>query len=267
MNDDSVMIVQAESIKDRILRTALESGQPCHIGGSLSIVHILATLFSSVIRLNTEDPQDPTRDIFILSKGHCVLAYYATLCEFGFMREDVLSSFQRNGSDLIAHPVKNETLGIESSNGSLGQGLSFGLGIALGMQLDKMLDRRVYVLMGDGECNEGSVWEAAGSAAEFNLCNLTAIVDLNGLRNDGSNSIYSDSLKLRNIWEAFGWNVVCVDGHHCNALKNAFDLAAKCSERPTVILAKTIKGKGVKFMEGNNDWHHNRLTAKVFEQI
>lgn len=254
-------------IRKRIIDTAHLCGESCHLGGSLSMVDILTVLFSTAINLNTENLKDPDRDIFILSKGHCVLGYYSAMNYFGLMSDEVFATFQQNGSDLIAHPVKNLELGIESSNGSLGQGLSFGLGVALGMRLDHMDHRRVFVMMGDGECNEGSVWESAASAAEFQANNLTAMVDVNSLRNDGENSTYSGRVDYKNIWQAFGWNVVDIDGHDFEQIKTGFESAKNCTDKPTVILARTIKGKGVSFMEANNDWHHNRITAKTYDQI
>ena len=207
-------------IRKRIIDTAQSCGESSHLGGALSMVDVLTVLFSTFIKLNPEDLKDPDRDIFILSKGHCVLGYYSAMNHFGLMSDEVFATFQQNGSHLIAHPVKNLELGIESSNGSLGQGLSFGLGVALGMRLDHMDHRRVFVLMGDGECNEGSVWESAASAAEFQANNLTVIVDVNSLRNDGQNSTYSGRVDYKNIWQAFGWNVVDIDGHDFEQIKN-----------------------------------------------
>ena len=257
----------SKSIRKKIIHTAYSCGQSCHIGGSLSMTDLMSVLYRSIINLNPKNTLDPDRDIFILSKGHCVLGYYATLNHFGFLSDNIFATFQQNKSHLIAHPVKNLELGIESSNGSLGQGLSFGLGVALGMRIDGMLNRRVYVLMGDGECNEGSVWESAASASEFKVNNLTAIVDINSLRNDGENSTYLERIDIKNIWAAFGWNVIDINGHDHELIKKAFQTAINCADKPTVILARTIKGKGVSFMEGNNDWHHNRVTAKTYEQI
>lgn len=254
-------------IRKKVIETAHKCGESCHLGGSLSMVDLLAVLYGSDPKLNPFGRESSNRNIFVLSKGHCVLGYYSTLNVFDYMNNKVLDSFQKNGSHLIAHPVKNLELGIESSNGSLGQGLSFGLGIALGMRLDQMAHRRVYVLMGDGECNEGSVWESAASAAEFQANNLTAIVDVNSLRNDGENSTYLGRLDYKNIWQAFGWNVVDIDGHDFYQIQNGFEIANNCLDKPTVILARTIKGKGVSFMEGNNDWHHNRVTTKIYDQI
>ena len=232
------------------------------------MVDILTVLFGSFLKYDTSNLTSEDRDIFILSKGHCVLGYYATMNYFGLMSDEVFDTFQTDGSHLIAHPVKNLDLGIESSNGSLGQGLSFGLGMALGMRLDDRPDRSVFVMMGDGECNEGSVWESAASAAEFGISNLIAIVDVNGLRNDGVNITYgNNSVNLKDVWGSFGWNVLEVDGHSHDALDSVLGEAKSFQNGPTVILANTIKGRGVSFMENNNDWHHNRITAKIYDQI
>lgn len=259
--------LDAQEIRQLIIKKSHECGEASHLGGSLSMVDILTTLFARVLKFNTENLQDPERDIFILSKGHCVLGYYATMNHFGLMKSKVFDTFQRNGSHLIAHPVKNLQLGIESSNGSLGQGLSFGLGLALGLRLDETPDRYVFVMMGDGECNEGSVWETAASASEYNVDNLIVMVDLNGLRNDGINSTHINSVDLTNVWASFGWNVIEVDGHNYEELYEAFAKAKSCKNKPSVLLARTIKGCGISFMENNNDWHHNRVTTKTYDKI
>ena len=257
----------SKTIRQKIIHTAFQCGESSHLGGALSMVEILSVLYGRILKYDISDLSSPLRDIFILSKGHCVLVHYATMNTFGLMSDEVFSTFQKDGSHLIAHPVKNLELGIESSNGSLGQGLSFGLGISLGMRLDNQDDRKVYVLMGDGECNEGSVWETAASASEYNAGNLVAIVDMNGLRNDGKNQTYSGKVEFKNVWASFGWNVLEVDGHDHEALTMAFEQARSATNTPTVILAKTVKGRGVSFMEDNNDWHHNRITAKTYEKI
>ncbi|MET0105802.1 MAG: transketolase [Sedimenticola sp.] len=264
---DRSLIESSNLIRHKIVETAFRCGESSHIGGALSMVEVLSVLFGGVLKYDLSNLTSPDRDIFILSKGHCVLGYYAAMNCFGLMSDDVFETFQKDGSHLIAHPVKNLELGIESSNGSLGQGLSFGLGMALGMRLDNRADRSVFVMMGDGECNEGSVWESAASAAEFKVDNLIAIVDVNGLRNDGSNNTYHGSVDLKNVWGSFGWHVLEVDGHDVVAIQSAFEDAKSRDNQPTVILAKTIKGKGVSFMEDNNDWHHNRITAKTYDQI
>ena len=260
-------VESSQLIREKIVKTAYECGESTHLGGALSMVDILSVLFGRVMKYDPANLMSPDRDIFILSKGHCVLGYYATMNCYGLMSDEVFDTFQRDGSHLIAHPVNNMELGIESSNGSLGQGLSFGLGMALGMRLDNQTDRTVYVMMGDGECNEGSVWETAASAAEFCADNLIAIVDVNGLRNDGENHTYRDAIDLKNVWSAFGWHVLEVDGHDHAALQSAFEDEKSNDRSPTVILANTTKGRGVSFMEHNNDWHHNRITAKTYEKI
>jgi len=261
------LIESSNLIRQKIVETAFQCGESSHLGGAFSMVDVLSVLFGGVLKYDPSNLTSPDRDIFILSKGHCVLGLYATMNCFGLMSDEVFETFQKDGSHLIAHPVKNLELGIESSNGSLGQGLSFGLGMALGMRLDNRIDRTVFVMMGDGECNEGAVWESAASAAEFNVSHLIAIVDVNGLRNDGANKTYSGAIDLKNVWSSFGWNVLEVDGHDHAALQSAFDEARSHDDMPTVILAKTIKGQGISFMEDNNDWHHNRITAKTYERI
>lgn len=260
--------ITCNQIRKTIIEVASLCGEAAHIGGSLSMVELLNVLFSSVLKHNPSMPDWSERDIFILSKGHCVLGYFAILSLYGYFPREKLISFQKNGSDLIAHPVKNIQLGIESSNGSLGQGLSYGLGVALGMKKRGQTDRRVFVMLGDGECNEGSIWETAALAAELRVTNLIAILDENKFRNDGENSLFTQlgEAKLANIWRAFGWNVVEVDGHNTNEILDAYKNLTSKVDRPGVVVAKTIKGKGIDFMEANNDWHHNRITAKIFEE-
>lgn len=258
--------IRAHSIREKIIKKAYECGESSHLGGALSMVDILCVLYEDILTFDANNPYCKERDIFILSKGHCVLGWYAVLNEFGLMNKATFDTFQTNGSDLIAHPVKNLSLGIESSNGSLGQGLSFGLGIALGMK-KRSQERDVYVVMGDGECNEGAVWETAASAAELGIENLTSIVDINNLRNDGPNSTYMNTKTLPAIWKAFGWNVIEVDGHSHSEIKKGLEEAKTVQTKPTAILAHTIKGKGVSFMEDNNEWHHNRITKNVYERI
>lgn len=248
-----------------IVETAFDCGQAAHIGGSLSMVELLNVLFGQFLRHDPKRPSWDERDVFILSKGHAVLGYFAVLHLYGYFDKDKLKTFQTNGSDLIAHPVKNIQLGIESSNGSLGQGLSFGLGMAVGFK-KRAQDRRVFVLLGDGECNEGSVWETAASASELAADNLIAILDENGFRNDGENTTYTNAANLSDIWASFGWNVLCVDGHDVNDIAAAFSSAQTATGRPSIIIAKTVKGKGISFMENNNDWHHNRITKTVLEE-
>lgn len=258
-------LVTDTSLRRLIVETAANCGESAHLGGSLSMVELLNALFGSTLRHRPENPLWEDRDIFILSKGHAVLGYLAVLHAYGYFDRQKLATFQTNGSDLIAHPVKKLELGIESSNGSLGQGLSYGLGIAIGMRKREQMHRRVFVMMGDGECNEGSVWESAALAAELGVSNLVAIVDENRHRNDGPNTLYSSAngAVLADVWRAFGWHVQEVDGHDNTAINLAYQNALANTARPSVIVAKTVKGKGIEFMEDNNDWHHNRITPRI----
>lgn len=253
----------SQSIRKDIIEAGFRCGESAHFGGGLSIVDLLACLYKDHLRFDVKNPKWPERDVFVLSKGHGVLGYFATLKNVGLISSDCYQTFQKNGSDLIAHPVMNIELGIESSNGSLGQGLSFCSGIALAAKMKKMT-RRVYTLLGDGECNEGSVWEAAMFAAQHKLDNLVAIVDLNGFQNDGPTNMVSNQQDISAKWAAFGWNTIKINGHCPAEISSAYAQASGHLGQPTVIIAETIKGKGISFMENNNDWHHNRLTEKNY---
>jgi transketolase len=224
---------------------------------------ILATLYSGVLKLDPKNPTWDKRDRFILSKGHGALSYYAALLVSGFLTEEIFATFQSNESDLTTHPVLNMELGIESSNGSLGQGLSMAVGLAVAAKQKKQ-DHKVYVMMGDGECNEGAVWEAAMSGPNFKLDNLIAIVDKNDFQNDGSSASVMEPGDFVKKWESFGWNAIAVDGHDVSAVHRALttqDVAGK----PKVLIAQTIKGKGCSFMENKAEWHHNRLTKSQYD--
>lgn len=227
---------------------------------------ILSVLYDeSVSNLSRKGLSDDCRDRFILSKGHSALALYATLFEYGVISEEVFNTFQNDGSYLVTHPVMHKEYGIESSSGSLGQGISFATGLALNAK-KKNKTYHTYVLCGNGECNEGSVWEACMSIINFNLTNLTLIIDNNKMQSDGvSENIMNVSTRYSAMIAALGFNVIDVDGHNVNELSSAF-ASAKKSEKPVVIMANTIKGKGVSFMENSPDWHHNRLTQTLYEQ-
>jgi len=227
------------------------------------MVDILATLYCEILRLNPENPDWEERDRFILSKGHGALSYYSALMLRGFISEETFATFQLDASDLTTHPVLNMTMGIESSNGSLGQGLSLGVGVAIAGQL-RSKSYKVYVMLGDGECNEGSVWEAAMSAANFKLDNLIAIVDKNDFQNDGSSSEVMNPGDFVKKWNSFGWNAILVDGHDIFSVHSALS-SQDIEGKPKVLIAKTIKGKGCSFMENKAEWHHNRLTKAQYE--
>ncbi len=254
----------AKKMRRKILDISHSCNVSAHIGGGLSIVDIMATLYSSVLSYDTKNPAWEDRDRFILSKGHGALGYYSALLEAGIISEEIFATFQTNESDLTAHPVMNIPLGIESSNGSLGQGLSMGIGLALAARR-KTKKHRIYVLLGNGECNEGSVWEAIMSAAYFKLDNLIAIVDDNGFQNDGNSEAIMECGDFGDKWKSFGWDVCPVNGHNISELYNAF-VECNVENKPKVVIAHTIKGKGISFMENNNEWHHNRLTKAHYDQ-
>ena len=257
MNTKEIELL-SQKVRKRIIEMSFKSGTSTHIGGALSMVEILSVLYGCVLNTSPIDPTSSERDRFILSKGHGVLGLYAILIELNFIQESVASTYMLNESELIAHPIKNLQFGIESSNGSLGQGLSYGSGLALGARL-KNDTHKIFVLLGDGECNEGLVWEAANFAAQSKLNNLIAIVDCNGFQNDGSTKSISDNSLIADKWKSFGWSVIELNGHDIDTLVKSltFDLN---THKPTVFIANTIKGKGVSFMESNNSWHHKRIT-------
>ena len=255
------------NLRITMLNMALEAGAASsHFGGALSMVEIISTLFSHKMKLKKIDDSDwDKRDRFILSKGHACLAYYAALHEIGVISKNELKTFEKDNSSLAGHPVKNKNIGIEFSNGSLGMGLSIGIGLAISSKKRKKLFN-TYVILGDGECNEGSVWEAAMSAPKFELDNLNAIVDRNNFQQTGSNTEIMNLSNLSQKWESFGWDVEEFDGHDLNKLINYFDKNNNNNKKPKVLIANTIKGKGFSFSENNNMWHHSVMTKTIYEQ-
>lgn len=244
------------------LKMAFECGVSAHLGGGLSCIDILAMLYGKIMNNADKSLSFAEKDKFIMSKGHGVLGLYAALAEFGIISNDLLATFQKDGSDLIAHPVMNEELGIESSSGSLGQGISMAVGLAL-LAKKKNYSYKVYVLCGNGECNEGSVWEAVMSAVNFSLDNLTIIIDNNHLQSDGfSKDVMNVSERYSAMFNAVGCNTFEVDGHNLDELLQAF---LQPQNQVKVIVANTVKGKGVSFMENDNEWHHNRLIEKQYQ--
>jgi len=225
-----------------------------HPGGSLSAVEIVTALYFRVLRHKPSDLQWPDRDRFIMSKGHAAPLLYAVLAESGYFPVDELTTLRQLDSRLQGHTDRTLTPGVEMSAGSLGQGLSFGIGVALAGRLNSQ-DYRVYVLLGDGECDEGQVWEAAMAAAHYKLDNLVAIVDNNGQQIDGWNRDVMSLDPFNQKWQAFGWHLIEVDGHNLSQLIDAFEQAKSVKGQPTLILAHTIKGKGVSFMENNPNFH------------
>jgi transketolase len=266
-NDEEInqdLSERCKSVRKKILDLSLNCDGPVHLGGGLSMVELIVVLYAKILNYKPELPSWKNRDRFILSKGHGVLGFFPVLAEFEIISEDQLKTFKTNGSDLIAHPIQNLPLGIESSNGSLGHGLSFGVGMSLAARINEF-NYKTFVLMGDGECNEGSVWEAAMCASHYALNSLTAIIDFNGLQSDGLSSEIVNSDDLADRWRSFGWEVIEIDGHSITQILQAFE-SKLSTEKPTAIIAKTVKGKGISFMENNNEWHHNRLTQSKYNQ-
>lgn len=239
-----------------------------HLGGAFSCIEILVVLYRYAMHIDPKNLSDENRDRFIFSKGHGAPALYAVMAGLGIFSEDEVMTFKDSGSVLTGHPARNPDYGIEFSTGSLGQGLSLGVGSCLGMQRKSNKTSRVFVLLGDGECDEGSIWEAAMAASHYQLSNLTVIVDANGLQYDGAVGDVMSLGALTEKWRAFGWDTYEVDGHSISGLCSAFDSISlrKQSGKPAVIIANTIKGKGISFMEGNRAWHHNRLTETLYQQ-
>lgn len=235
------------------MTAAAGSGHP---GGSLSAVEIVATLYGAVMRHDPNDPSMPARDRFVLSKGHAAPVLYAALAEHGYIPRDELATLRKLGSRLQGHPDMRKLPGVEVSTGSLGQGLALSNGMALALRLraDDALPPTVFCLLGDGECQEGEVWEAAMAAAHWNLSNVIAVVDVNGLQIDGPTCEVMDLGDIAAKFAAFGWTAIPCDGHSIRELLEAF-AAAREADGPAVVVARTMKGKGVSFMEGLCDWH------------
>lgn len=269
MNDfDATTVARCEQMAREIrvdcLRMGVRTGaNGAHFGGGLSLAEIMAVLYGHVMTVDPGDPLNPRRDRMILSKGHGAMAYYSALRQVGFVSDEELLTFKSNDTFLYAHPSMNPARGIEFSSGSLGLGLSLGVGAAMGMRRRGNFSSRVFVVMGDGEIDEGSVWEALASAAHFRLGNVVAIVDQNGLQYDGQTDEILGMGDLEVKLRDFGWRTVTVDGHDVSALLPAmrFD-----DDQPTAIVARTVKGKGISFMENDPNWHHSRLSDEQYEQ-
>ncbi len=253
----SASIAEMEAVAKRLRRhiiTMTGKAGSGHPGGSLSAVEILTSLYFKVMQHKPSDPHWADRDRFILSKGHAAPLLYATLAECGYFPVAELLTLRQMDSRLQGHTDRTITPGVEMSAGALGQGLSFALGVALAGRLNSQ-GYRVYVLLGDGECDEGQVWEAAMATAHFKVDNLTAIVDNNGQQIDGWNRDVMNLDPFPSKWQAFGWKVIEVDGHNILQLTQALDKVRQIKGQPAVIIAHTIKGKGVSFMENNPDFH------------
>lgn len=254
----------AKNIRRSIVSMICEA-KSGHPGGSLSIVDILTALYYGEMKIDPTKPKMEGRDRFVLSKGHAAPALYAVLAERGYFPKEELMTLRKFGSHLQGHPDMKKVPGVEISTGSLGQGLSVANGMAFNAKLFQE-EYRVYVMMGDGELQEGQIWEAAMTAAHYKLDNLCAFVDVNNLQIDGSVDVVMGVEPLDKKWEAFGWNVISIDGHNFEEIFSALETAKTCKGKPTLILAKTVKGKGVSFMENVCGFHGTAPTAEERER-
>lgn len=225
-----------------------------HPGGSLSAIDILTVLYFEKMNIKPEEPKWSNRDRLVLSKGHVAPALYAVLAKKGYFDSEVLKTLRKNDSFLQGHPDMKHTPGVDMSTGSLGQGLSVANGMALAGKLNHQ-EYNVYVMLGDGEVQEGQIWEAAMSTAHYKLNKVIGILDYNGLQIDGTNEEVMNIHPIDEKFKSFGWRVICIDGHDTTQISEAIEQAKQSQEKPTMIIAKTIKGKGVSFMENNGSWH------------
>ena len=244
---------KANEIRKSIIKM-INKSKSGHPGGSLSIADILSALYFEEMNVNPQNPKEENRDRFVLSKGHASPAIYATLAEKGYFNKELLDTFRSFGSILQGHPDMKKIPGIDMSTGSLGQGLSIANGMACSAKISDK-DYRTYVIMGDGEIQEGQIWEAAMTAAHYKLDNLCAILDNNNLQIDGEIDKVMGIEPLDKKWEAFGWNVIKINGHNFESILKGLNEAKLCKEKPSILIAKTIKGKGVSFMENKAEYH------------
>lgn len=242
-------------------------GKSGHIGSSLSCADILAVLYFNEMNIDPQDPKAESRDRFVLSKGHASEALYATLAERGYFPKEDLITFRHIDSPLQGHPDMNKVPGVDMTTGSLGQGLSAANGMAIASKIDKQ-GFRVYCLMGDGELEEGQVWEAAMTSSQYELDNICAIIDCNGLqlteKTEEIKSLNHESIEQK--FRSFGFNTIVIDGNNIESIMQAFSIAERTKGMPSVIIAKTIKGKGVSFMENNNEWHGKSLSDEDYKK-
>lgn len=236
-----------------------------HFGGALSAADIVSVLYMHEMKHKPENPSWPERDRFVLSKGHAAPVQYAALAECGYFSHNEFNYFKTVNGLLQGHPDLKKTTGIEANTGSLGQGLSLGIGMALGLKKDN-LPSRVYVLMGDGELGEGQIWEAATVAPHYKLDNLVGIIDYNKVQAMGFTSDRINQGNIASKWLAFNWHVEEIDGHDVSQIRSAFDHARQIKEKPTMIIAHTIKGKGVSFAENTASYHNNEMNNKQYDQ-
>ena len=258
------LAIIANNVRKNAL-TAVYSAAAGHPGGSLSIADVLTYLYCEEMRVSANDPKNPDRDRFVLSKGHACPALYGILAEKGFFPKEDIATFRKIDSYLQGHPDMKKVPGVDMSTGSLGQGVSVAGGMALAAKIDKK-DYRVYSILGDGELEEGQVWEQAMFAAHYKLDNFTIFVDNNGLQIDGDIAEVMNPYPIDKKFESFGWNVIVADAHDFDSIEEAVNTAKNTKEKPTAIILKSVKGKGVSFMENNAAWHGNAPNEEQYNQ-
>jgi transketolase len=251
---------RSKYLRKLVVRT-LAGGERGHVGSSMSLIEIMRVLYDDVVRYRPEEPNWSGRDRMILSKGHGCIGLYVVLADKGFFPLEILDTFCRRDSILGGHPEAGKVPGVEASTGALGHGLSIGVGMALAARMQKR-DSRVFVVMGDGEINEGSVWEAAMCAGKHRLSNLTAVIDYNKIQSAGPTHEIQDLEPLVDKWKAFNFVAIDVDGHNVNALREAFARLPLAPDRPSAVICHTVKGKGIAFAENDAGWHHKSKIAK-----
>lgn len=262
MNNKELELIAYKIRKHALI--GVHSAKSGHPGGSLSIAEILSVLYFDEMNVDANNPKNPDRDRFVLSKGHCAPALYGALAEKGYFPKEDIRTLRQADSYLQGHPDMKHIPGVDMSTGSLGQGICAANGMALAAKLDGK-SYRVYAILGDGECEEGQVWEAAMFASHYKLDNLTAFVDFNGLQIDGDITKVMNPTPFDQKFKSFGWNVITIDAHNVGEIKSAIESAKNCKGKPTVIIAKSVKGKGVSFMENNAAWHGSAPNDEQFE--
>ncbi len=266
MQQNDIRALAATAERGRLLALeGVHAAASGHTGGSLSVMDILTTLYFHTMNINPANPKDADRDRLVMSKGHCTPGLYAVLALKGYFPAEEMKLFRSIDGHYSGHPDMTHVNGVDMSTGSLGQGISAAVGMAMVGKMDDK-DYRVYAILGDGELDEGQVWEATMAAAKYNLDNLCAVVDVNGLQIDGTTADVMPTEPLDKKFEAFGWHVIHVDGHDVGALADAFEAAKAVKGCPTVLLARTVKGKGVSFMEGDYGWHGKAPNDEQYER-
>lgn len=266
MNLDRTKEIAKQVRRDIIEMTHAVGSHGAHIGGSLSAVELLTTLYFNILRYDVNDMQSDKRDRLILSKGHAAMALYAVLYRRGIVTEDELKTFKCNNSKFANHPYMMPEKGVEFSTGSLGHGLSLGVGTALALHLKGNTESKVFVYQGDGECDEGAVWEAAMSASHYKLNNLIAIVDRNKIQLDGFTEDIMSQANIYERYKSFGWDVYNLDGHNVEEIYEVISRKIENQNKPLAFIANTTKGKGVSFIENRYEWHIGILNDKLYKQ-